>query len=196
MAETIEFNSPVVVTEAPALFEAYYDRINRYLQSMVRDPAEAEDLTQETFLRSFRERESLREPGAALGWLYRIATHVALDRLRRRARRAPLEADTDLDQLEVPESDRPTLQQTVERDEMSGCVQRYLNRLSDSYRAVILLHDTQELTDPEIAQLLGESLATIKIRLHRARRQLRTLLGAGCAFSRDERSVLICESKH
>ncbi len=195
MADTMQVDSPVGVVEAPAFFEAHHDQIYRYLQSMVRDPAEAEDLAQESFLRAFRERESLREPGAALGWLYRIATHAALDRLRQRARRAALEADTELDQLEVPELDRPTLQQTVEQEEMSDCVQRYVDRLSDSYRAVILLHDTQELTDPEIAELLGESLATVKIRLHRARRQLKSLLAGGCAFSHDERSVLTCESK-
>jgi RNA polymerase sigma-70 factor (ECF subfamily) len=52
-----------------------------------------------------------------------------------------------------------------------------------------------ELTASEIAQLLGESLATVKIRLHRARLKLRAALEAGCAFSYDERSVLTCESK-
>ena len=54
------------------------------------------------------------------------------------------------------------------------------------------MHD---LTASEIAQLLGESLATIKIRLHRARRKLSVALAAGCEFSHDERDVLVCESK-
>jgi DNA-directed RNA polymerase specialized sigma24 family protein len=52
-----------------------------------------------------------------------------------------------------------------------------------------------ELTAAEIAQLLGESLATVKIRLHRARRKLGLALQAGCEFSHDERDVLVCESK-
>ena len=87
--------------------------------------------------------------------LYRIATNVCLDRLRQYARRNPMESDTDLDQVDPAEPDTPSLQQTLEQDEMSECVQGYLNRLSDSYRAVILLHDMHELTAPEIAWETG-----------------------------------------
>jgi RNA polymerase sigma-70 factor (ECF subfamily) len=180
---------------ASVIFKGDYQRIFRYIMSMVRDTAEAEDLTQETFLRAYQRRDSLRDEGAQTAWLYRIATHVCLDRLRQYARRSPKESQTDLDEIDVAEPDTPSLQQTLERDEMSECVQGYLNRLSDSYRAVILLHDVHELTAPEIAHLLGESLATIKIRLHRARRKLSLALGGGCDFSHDERDVLVCEPK-
>jgi RNA polymerase sigma-70 factor (ECF subfamily) len=183
------------VESASVLFQGDYQRIFRYVMSMVRDTAEAEDLTQETFLRAHRQRDSLRDEGAQTTWLYRIATHVCLDRLRQYARRSPKESETDLDDIDVAESDAPSLQQTLERDDMSECVQGYLNRLSDSYRAVILLHDMHELTASEIAQLLGESLATVKIRLHRARRKLSLALAAGCDFSHDERDVLVCEAK-
>ena len=183
------------VKNASVIFKGDYQRIFRYIMSMVRDTAEAEDLTQDTFLRAYQRRDSLRDEGAQTAWLYRIATHVCLDRLRQYARRNPMESDVDLDQVDLAEPDTPSLQQTLERDEMSECVQRYLNRLSDSYRAVILLHDMHELTAPEIAQLLGESLATIKIRLHRARRKLSVALAAGCEFSHDEQDVLVCESK-
>jgi RNA polymerase sigma-70 factor (ECF subfamily) len=98
--------------------------------------------------------------------------------------------------VEVPELEAPSLQKIIEQDEMSECVQRYLDRLSDRYKSVILLHDMHELTSPEIAKLLGESLANVKIRLHRARLKLRAALEAGCAFSYDETNVLTCESKH
>ena len=183
------------VKNAANIFQEDYQRIFRYIMSMVRDAAEAEDLTQDTFLRAYQRRDSLRDEGAQTAWLYRIATHVCLDRLRQYARRSPKESQTELDEIDVAEPDTPSLQQTLERDEMSECVQSYLNRLSDSYRAVILLHDIHELTAAEIAQLLGESLATIKIRLHRARRKLSMALGVGCNFSHDERDVLVCESK-
>ncbi len=183
------------VENASVIFQGDYQRIFGYIKSMMRDDAEAEDLTQETFLRAFRSRNSLREEAAQTAWLYRIATHVALDRLRSYARRAPLESETDPDETEVAEPDRPSLQQTMERDEMSGCVQGYLNRLPDSYRSVILLHDMHELTAQEISQLLGQSLATVKIRLHRARVKLKAALQTGCDFSYDESSTLTCESK-
>jgi len=76
---------------------------------------------------------------------------------------------------------------------MSSCVQDYIAALSESYRAVILLHDVQGLTNPEIAEMLDLSLATVKIRLHRARRKLRAALDTGCSFENDERGVKICE---
>jgi RNA polymerase sigma-70 factor, ECF subfamily len=183
------------VENASVLFKGDYQRIFRYIMSMVRDTAEAEDLTQETFLRAYRRHDSLRDEGAQTTWLYRIATNVCLDRLRQYSRRAPNESETDLDQVDLADPDTPTLQKTIERDEMSACVQRYLNRLSDSYRAVILLHDMHDLTASEIARLLGESLDNVKIRLHRARVKLKNALEAGCDFSYDENSTLTCESK-
>ncbi len=179
---------------ASVIFQGDYNRIFRYILSMVQDTAEAEDLTQETFLRAYRGRDSLREEGAQITWLYRIATHVCLDRLRQYARRNPMESDADIDQVDVPEPDTPSLQKTLEQDEMSGCVQGYLTRLPDNYRAAIMLHDMHELDAPEIAQLLGESLANVKIRLHRARQKLRSALQTGCSFSYDEQDVLTCES--
>ncbi len=173
----------------------YQDRIYRYVLALVRDPAEAEDLTQDTLLRAYRNFASLREAGSLTSWLYRIATHVCYDRLRQRGRRAPLQSEVDLDTLDVPEPETPSLLQLVEQAEMSACVQRYLDGLSDAYRAVILLHDLHGMTDPEIAAAIGVSLPTVKIRLHRARVKLRAALEAGCAFAYDERGVLACESK-
>lgn len=181
------------ITNASVFFRGDYQRIFRYIVSIIRDTAEAEDLTQETFLRAYRRRDTLRDEGARTAWLYRIATHACLDRMRQYARRSPMEFETDLDQLDFPESDTPSLQQTIERDEMSACVQRFLNSLPDNYRAVILLYDMHGLTAPEIAGLLSESLATVKIRLHRARNKLRVALKAGCDFSYDERNVLTCD---
>ncbi len=192
----MDVNSPVDAPDTPAFFEAYYDRVYRYVQSMVHDSAEAEDLTQEAFLRAYKERESLRESGALVAWLYRIATHAALDRLRQRARRAPKESDTDVNEIELPDPNGISLQQGLEQGEMSACVQEYLADLPNNYRSVILLHDMEELTGSQIAGLLDLPLATVKMRLHRARQRLQAALKGGCDFSSDERNVLVCESKN
>ena len=72
-------------------------------------------------------------------------------------------------------------------------MQRCLDFLSDSYRAVILLHEAHSLTAPEIAELLGEG--TIKIRLHRARRKLQEIMQIGCAVSLSANGVPCCEPK-
>src|SRR5512143_740866 len=74
----------VSTDEASRIFRNYHDRIYGYLLRLVHNPSEAEDLTQETFLRAHSHSESLRDPNALRGWLYRIATRVCLDRLRQR----------------------------------------------------------------------------------------------------------------
>ncbi len=186
---------PAAEPAPPAFFEEHYDRVYCYILGLVHDPDEAEDLTQDTFLRAYSQRDSLRDPSALLSWLYRIATHAALDRLRQRARRAPRESGADLEEVEVPDPGAPNLEQAAEQQEMSACVQKYLADLSDAYRAVILLHDVHGLTASEIAETLELPLATVKMRLHRARRRLQAILQGACTFTHDERNVLICEPR-
>ncbi len=179
----------------PGFFEEHYGRISRYVLSMVRNSAEAEDLTQETFLRAYREMDSVKDHGAVPSWLYRIATNVALDRLRQRSKLAGRLAKIDPTEIELPDPEALTLQKGLEQRRMSACVQRYLTDIPDSYRAVIILHDLNGLTAPEIADALEVALPTVKIRLHRARLRLRAVLEAACSFSCDERGVLVCEPK-
>lgn len=183
------------MADAGLVFAVYHDCIYRYLLRMVKNSAEAEDLTQETFLRAYRRRESLRDPDAVRGWLYRIATHACLDRLRQRKPQVSIEDRACARQMESRTSDAPSALEIRERKETSICVQRCLDFLPDHYRAVILLHEAQSLTAPEIAELLGLSVATVKIRLHRARRTLQKVMQCGCAISSDERGVPVCEPK-
>jgi RNA polymerase sigma factor (sigma-70 family) len=133
------------------LFEEHRARIQRYVRGMVRDQAEAEDLTQETFLRAFRNRESLRDPAAVSTWLYRIATHVCYDRFRQRSKQ-PL-ADRPPDEPRTDEPAAPRLDKLFEQAEMSGCVQQFIGALPDTYRRALLLHDVHGLTAPEIARV-------------------------------------------
>ena len=184
-----------VKTDAGTLFEAYHDGIYRYLLHMVKNPAQAQDLTQDTFLLAHRSLESLRDPDAVRGWLYRIATRACVDRLRRRRLHVPLEADEDANQSESATSKLPSAEEIVGRKETSACVQRCLDFLPDSYRAVILLYEAQSLTVPEIARLLGVSASTVKIRLHRARRKLQQVMTKGCCVSQDRNGVPVCQPK-
>jgi RNA polymerase sigma-70 factor (ECF subfamily) len=177
---------------------AHREAISRYILGIVRDPAAAEDLTQETLLRAHQKLTTLDDPARVVPWLYRIATNLARDRFRSSSYRNPpgsLESDPDAGQSgeEALAAAAPRLDKVMEQKEMSTCVQDYLMALSDSYRAVILLHDAEGLTNPEIAEMLGDSLATVKIRLHRARAKLREALSRACSFSTDQRGVLVCE---
>jgi len=181
--------------DAGVLFETYHDPIYRYVLGLVKNPAEAEDLTQDTFLRAYRYGELLREPEAVRGWLYRIATHACLDRLRQRKPLVSLDSDEGGDRVQPPVSQSPSPLKVSERKETSACIQRCLDFLPDKYRAVILLHEAHSLTAPEIAALLGVTLTTVKIRLHRARRKLQQVMERGCAVSNDSRGVPTCHPK-
>jgi len=176
--------------------------IYRYILSIVRDADVAEDLTQDTLLRAHSKRATLEDPSKLVPWLYRIATNRCRDRFREASYRKPT-SSLDSEGGDSPESNLagavpdtgPRLDKVMEQKEMSACVQDYLADLSDSYRAVILLHDAEGLTNPEIAEMLGVSLATVKIRLHRARQKLGAVLAEACSFSSDERGVVVCEPK-
>ena len=187
--------APTRSDDGSGFFEKHYDRVYRYVRCMVRDSVEAEDLTQEAFLRAHRERDTVKDPGAMLSWLYRIATHVALDRLRQRTSSATRESKVDLADLDPPDLGSPSVERELDREQMSACVQRFLVAIPDNYRSVLLMHDTHGLTGPEIAAVLDIPLSTVKMRLHRARRRLKAALEAGCTFSCDTRGVLVCEPK-
>lgn len=182
-------------TEATALFCTYHDRIYRYVLSLVHNPSEAEDLTQDTLFRAYLHRDSLRDPNAVRGWLYRIATRVCLDRLRQRTAHVSLDDEEGSRSAAAVPSESPSPLEMAEREQTGACVQRCLDFLSDSYRGVILLHEAHSLTAAEIADLLGESEGTIKIRLHRARRKLHEIMQIGCAVSQSKDGVPCCEPK-
>ena len=175
--------------------EQHRARVRRYLRYLVRDAAEAEDLAQETFLRAYRQRASLRDPAALASWLYQIATHVSIDRLRQKSKVVLRQVDAPVEDLPIADQNRPSPFTIVQQSEMSECVRRYVADLSDAHKAVLLLHDADGLTAEEISRLLHAPLTTVKMRLHRARRQLQAALNKACAFDRDERGVFICEPK-
>ena len=175
--------------------EPYRGAVTRYIRYLVRDAAEADDLTQETFLRAHRHWQRLRDPAAVESWLYQIATHVSIDRMRQRAKAAERQVNEPVEELPIADPVHPSPLTVIQQDEMSTCVQAYVAKLSDTYKAVLLLHDADGLTAEEIARLLQLPLTTVKMRLHRARRQLQVALRQACEFTRDERGVLVCEAK-
>ena len=186
---------PALVSAAVA--EQYRPAMLRYLRRLAGDSALAEDLTQETFLRVHQHLLELQDPAALEGWLYRIATNVCHDRFRALDRHPRHFAGGEDGDDERPLTDEARLRpdQLLDRHAMSECVQRFLACLPDPHRTVIVLHDLQGYTAPEIATQVGVSLHNVKVRLHRARVKLKTALAGGCEFSHDEQGVLVCHPK-
>jgi RNA polymerase sigma-70 factor (ECF subfamily) len=181
------------------IFSTHERAIYRYLLRLTENEADAEDLTQEAFVRVHRGLPGFRGDSSVKTWLYRIASNVFLDHTRSAStKRDRVTAALDetvgvAGDWEDEEAPRPD--EVAEQSEMSACVQEHVEALPESYRTVLVMHDEEGLTAREIAEVLGCSEANAKIRLHRARERLRASLNAGCDFTRDESNVFICERK-
>lgn len=186
-----------------SVHDEYRQRILRYLERMV-GPGEAEELTQEVFLKVSQALEGFRGESKLSTWIYRIATNVALDRLRSPSF-AQASSGVSAEEREIAESledkdvwsgeERPELIQSLIRREMDECIRGVVEQLSEEYRTVLVLSEFEGLKDREIADILRESLQAVKIRLHRARAKLKAALESNCSFFRDERNVFGCEPK-
>jgi len=144
---------------------------------------DARDALQDAFLSAFRAIGSFQEGARVSTWLHRIVINAALMKLRSR-RRKPEEPIDDLlpTFLEDGHRENPgpawkeTSETTLQRQETRSLVRTCIELLPESYRTVLLLRDIEELDTEETAQLLDLSPNAVKIRLHRARQALRTLL--------------------
>ncbi|MDQ7007219.1 MAG: sigma-70 family RNA polymerase sigma factor [Acidobacteriota bacterium] len=153
--------------------------IRRYL----RDEEEARDALQETFLSAFRALDRF-EGGAQLStWLHRIAVNAALMRLRSRGRRPEGSIEELLPHFREDGHHarpvgpwRPEALEALEREETRRFVRRSIDALPENYRNVLLLRDIEGFDTSETAVMLGVTPNAVKIRLHRARQALRTLL--------------------
>ena len=174
-------------TVLETLIERYGPRVYRVAVGITRSHDDAQEVVQDVFLTLYRKVESF-EGRAALGtWLYRVATNAAL--IKRRGKRAELEVKLE-DHLPTFKTDghregsREFLladwSDTPEAVLLSGEARTLLDEamagLPDHYRAVLVLRDVEELSNEETAEALGEPVATVKSRLHRARMALREIL--------------------
>ena len=168
-----------------------------YILGIVRNAGVAEDLTQETMLRAYLGISELRDCSRLIPWLYRIATNACRDYFRKQKRigEQVQEGSDTLTPHDLRDENPPQLGKVMECVEMGECVRQYFEKLPNAYRIVIILHDLEGMTNPEISNMLGISIDAAKVRLHRARKQLRLILENACDFHTDERGILVCESK-
>jgi RNA polymerase sigma-70 factor, ECF subfamily len=164
----------------------------RFLERYVGDAAEAEDLVQETLARVDRGLAGFVGKSSVKTWVFSIATRVAADYLRKPDRRAKI---VEIDETSGVMADDDSAEQRLIADEMSACVREVIESLPEDYRAALILHEMQGLTAEDTAVVCGTSLATAKIRIHRARARLKAALEEECAFYRDAGNVFRCDRK-
>jgi RNA polymerase sigma-70 factor, ECF subfamily len=169
------------------LMDRYSPRLYRVAFGITRSRGDAEEVVQDTFLTLFRKVDSFEGRSALGTWLYRVAANAAL--IKRRGKRDEVEVSLE-DYLPTfkadghREGDRSLLladwSATPERELLSGeareIMEEGLALLPEHYRAILVLRDVEELSNEEVAEVLGESIASVKSRLHRARMALREVL--------------------
>ncbi len=172
----------VAELEFRGIYDAFHARIFRYLSRLVGN-REAEDLSQEVFLKVNQGLKSFRGEAQLSTWIYRIATNAAIDKLRTPAFRQDDIAE-DLDEerpgTACTAGQAASPDQEVMRKEMYDCFGNFVKGLPAAYRAVVILSELEELSNQEIADILGLTLDAVKIRLHRGRALLFEQLKAHC----------------
>jgi len=170
-----------------ALMGRHAGRVYRLAFGITRNPADAEEVVQDVFLTVVRKGGSFEGQATLATWMYRVTMNAALN--RRRGKRRELEVSLEEHLPTYTEDghragDRSDLlidwSSTPEDRALSGESRRVLESAIDSlpehYRAVLILRDVEELSNEEVASIVGDSLASVKSRLHRARMALREQL--------------------
>jgi len=178
--ETIRLQrSPLAVEECYALLLKKYWKVVMVLAfSKIADRREAEDISQESFVRAFRSLHRLTQPVAFLGWLLQIARNVTTDHLRARKRHVSLDtlAEAGIVPSVDPREAAPDMGQDLETAEDLEEALGAVSDLPELYREVIVLRYLKGIDGKAMAQLLGEPEGTVRNRLFRALEKLRALV--------------------
>lgn len=155
------------------IVDRYERRVYAVALRMCGDPEDARDVSQDVFVSAMRSLRSFREEAQLSTWFHRVTVNASLDLLRRRKRRqtSPIEEAHD-HPAEVPGPEDAAIGAA-----RAAQVHRALRALSDEHRAVLVLHDLQDLDYAAVATALDIPLGTVKSRIHRARVEMAKLLG-------------------
>jgi RNA polymerase sigma-70 factor (ECF subfamily) len=176
--------------QVEALYARHARGVRAHLASFV-GATEAEDLLQDVFERAHRALPEHRGESRVSTWLYRIATHAALDRLRSRSLRDREGMAEDIRASAATPKEQPDVE--LGRARMRACIAGLVSALPTGQREVVELAELRGLSDRETAEALGITVGAAKIRLHRGRSALKKLVACECHTYVDEGDGLMCE---
>jgi len=190
VSNSITFDEPALLARLRAGEESAFEQLVRSnsarllaaARRLLHNEEDARDAVQSAFIRAFQSLGRFREESRLSTWLHRILVNEALMKLR--SRKGKEESIDDL--LPSFQEDGHQVRETadwsdladkaLERAETAEMVNRLIGQLPESYRTVLVLRDIEGMSNAEIAEMLGINANLVKVRLHRARQALRTLL--------------------
>lgn len=172
------------------IYQEHYGKVFQFIYNLSNDFSLAEDITQETFTKALQKLSGFRGESGLSVWLNRIAYNLFIDLKRKKETIHISDGESVIEVIAAPE----TLPTQVDQKLMSECIQNKMLLIPERYRAVLFL-DINDYSNKEIAEILGCSLETVKIRLHRARKKIKETLGDHCNLYYDDRNVLCCTPK-
>jgi RNA polymerase sigma-70 factor (ECF subfamily) len=172
------------------LVSRYESKVYSLALKMLRNPEDAEDVLQDTFLRAYRGIKSFKGNSTFSTWVYRITANSALMRLRKR--QLPTVSIDDADEREAPINIADWAPGPVEQmlnQETQAAMTEAIDALPPEFRQVFVLRDIEELSNAEVAEILDLSVAAVKSRLHRARLKVRNRLATYFIEPRTRRTM-------
>lgn len=168
------------------IWNDFAGKLARFIRARVADPATAEDILQDVFVKIQKRLGELHDPAKLEGWIHSIARNTIIDHYRRRRETVELPATLPAE----PEGD------DGEVEELKAAFRRMIYSLPEAYRDAVVLTEFSGLTQQQLADRLGISLSGAKSRVQRGRAQLRQMLDECCTFEFDRRGKVIgCEPR-
>ena len=170
------------------LVQRHMNRVYNIVYRIVNHREEAEDITQEVFVKVYNGLRRFDQKSSFTTWLYRIATNSALDAFDKTKRqgkttssvRSGHDGEDEIDALSLHESPVPGPEARAMQSELRECIHRVLHRLNHEERRVLLLRDFEDLSYDEIASIVEAKLSAVKMRIHRARLAFQQIFNQFC----------------